>query len=78
MFEKIKQSAFMERGKIWIGCRITRVATRLLSYYAVSLILVPLVKGWISGPAGTFISCFLQVFYIVFIFPLVMTQKDKS
>ena len=49
--------------------RVSRVAIGLLSYYAVSLILVPLVKGWIGGPAGTMISCFIQMFYIAFCFP---------
>lgn len=52
--------------------RISRAAAGLLSYYAVSLILVPLVKNWISGPAGTMVSCFLQVFYVVFLFPLLL------
>ena len=63
---------------VTIGCRITRLAAGLLSYYAVSLILVPLLKGWIGGAAGTFLSCFLQVFYIVFLFPLFMTKNDKA
>ena len=49
--------------------RVSRAAVGLLSYYAVSLILVPLVKGWIGGPAGTMISCFIQMFYIAFGFP---------
>jgi hypothetical protein len=49
--------------------RVSRTAVGLLSYYAVSLILVPLVKGWIGGPAGTMISCFIQMFYISFGFP---------
>lgn len=57
--------------------RMTRLGVGLLSYYAVSLILVPLVKGWISGPAGTFISCFLQMFYIAFIFPWCMKRFEK-
>ena len=49
--------------------RATRAAVGLLSYYAVSLILVPLVNGWIGGLAGTVISCFIQRFYISFCFP---------
>lgn len=49
--------------------RVTRAAVGLLSYYAVSLILVPLVNGWIGGPAGTLISCFIQMLYISFCFP---------
>ena len=49
--------------------RVTRAAIGLLSYYAVSLILVPLVNGWIGGPVGTLISCFIQMLYISFCFP---------
>ena len=49
--------------------RITRLVTGLLSYYAVSLILVPLLKSWIPAATGTIVSCFLQMFYVVFIFP---------
>ena len=49
--------------------RFTRLATGLLSYYAVSMILNPLLKGWIPGPAGSILTCFIQMFYITFIFP---------
>ena len=52
--------------------RVSRAVTGLLSYYAVSLILVPLVKNWIAGPAGTIASCFLQMFYVAFLFPLLL------
>ena len=58
--------------------RITRLVTGLLSYYAVSLILVPLIKGWIPGAAGTTVSCFLQMFYISFIFPLCLKKLEKE
>ena len=57
--------------------RITRLVTGLFSYYAVSLILVPLIKSWIPGPAGTFTSCFLQMFYIAFIFPWCLKKLEK-
>ena len=49
--------------------KLTRIAIGTVVYYAVSLILVPLIKGWIPGPAGTMISCFLQMFYVSFLFP---------
>ena len=49
--------------------RMTRLATGLLSYYAVSLILTSLLNGWIPGIGGTVISCFIQMFYITFVFP---------
>ena len=52
-----------------MGTRVTRFAAGLLGFYAVSLVLGPLVKGWIPGPAGTISSCFLQMFYVSFLFP---------
>ena len=58
--------------------KIIRLVTGLLSYYAVSLILVPLLKGWIPGAAGTVVSCFLQMFYVSFIFPWFMYRFGKS
>ena len=57
--------------------RITRLVTGVLSYYAVGLILVPLIKAWIPGPAGTLVSCFLQMFYITFIFPWCLKKLEK-
>lgn len=57
--------------------RIARLAVGLLSYYAVSLILVPLIKSLIPGPAGTVISCFLQMFYVSFLFPLCIKHLEK-
>ena len=58
--------------------RITRLVTGLLGYYAVSLIFVPLIKGWIPGPAGTIVSCFLQMFYIAFIVPWCLKKLEKA
>lgn len=52
--------------------RIVRLATGLLSFYAVSLILAPLFKSLIPGVAGTIIACFIEMFYVVFIFPLLI------
>ena len=50
--------------------RITRLTTGLLSYYAVSLILNPLFKSLIPGVGGTVTTCFIQMFYVTFVFPL--------
>ena len=58
--------------------RITRLTTGLLGYYAVSLILIPLLKGWIPGPGGTIITCFIQMFYVSFIFPWCMKFLERS
>ena len=57
--------------------RITRLTTGLLGYYAVSLILIPLLKSWIPGAAGTIIYCFIQMFYVSFIFPLCMKHLER-
>ena len=56
--------------------RIARLAIGLLSYYAVSLILLSLLKSLIPGAAGTIISCFVQMFYVSFIFPLCIKYFD--
>ena len=56
--------------------RLTRLTTGLLSYYAVSLILLPLIKRWIPGASGTILSCFAQMFYVMFIFPLCMKRLE--
>ena len=58
--------------------RMSRLAAGLLGYYAVSLILNPLLKGWIPGAAGTVLTCFIQMFYVVFIFPLCMKRLEKA
>lgn len=58
--------------------RLNRLVTGLLSYYAVSLIVVPLIKGRISGPAGTVASCFFQMFYLAFLFPWCVTRLEKT
>ena len=56
--------------------RMTRLTTGLLSYYAVSLILLPLVKAWIPGAGGTILSCFIQMFYVTFLFPLCIKRLE--
>ena len=58
--------------------RATRLVTGLLGYYAVSLILSPLLKGWIPGATGTIISCFVQMFYISFLFPWCIKHFERS
>ena len=58
--------------------RMSRLTIGLFSYYAVSLIFVPVIKGWISGPAGTFVSCYLQMFYVSFIFPWLLKHFEKA
>ena len=58
--------------------RITRFTFGLLSYYIVSLIFVPVMKDWIPGAPGTFVSCYLQIFYVSFIFPWMFKHLEKA
>ena len=58
--------------------RISRIVLGILSYYAVSLIIVPLLKEWIPSAAGTISSCFIQMFYIVFVFPWFLKHFEKT
>ena len=57
--------------------RAARLVVGLFSYYAVSLIFTNLLKGWIPGPGGTIASCFVQMFYITFIFPWCMVRYER-
>ena len=57
---------------------ITRLTTGLLGYYAVSLILMPLIKNLIPGAGGTITSCFLQMFYVSFFFPWCIKKFEGS
>ena len=65
----------LERRKIGFSTdvsmvtRVTRFVIGILGFYAVSLVFVPLIKNWIPGVAGTISSCFLQMFYVSFLFP---------
>jgi membrane-associated phospholipid phosphatase len=52
--------------------RVTRLMPGILLHYAISLILVPIIKHGIPGAGGILISCFLQTFYVSFVFPFCM------
>ena len=58
--------------------RVTRLMAGLFGYYLVSLILMPLVKGWVPGAGGTVASCFLQMFYVSFLFPWGMKRLEQA
>ena len=58
--------------------RITRLTVGLLGYYVVSLIFVPVIKECITGAPGTFLSCYLQMFYVAFIFPWLLKRFEKT
>ena len=57
--------------------RVTRLVTGVLSYYAVNLLICSQIKNWIGGPAGMIISCFVQMFYIAFLYPLCLKYLEK-
>ena len=61
-----------------MAVRMTRLTTGLLSYYAVSLILIPLLKSGLSGPAGTIVTCFIQMFYVTFVFPFCIKHFEME
>ena len=58
--------------------RATRFVMGILGFYAISLIIMPLIKKWIPGVAGTILSCFLQMFYVSFLFPWCMKHFEHS
>jgi undecaprenyl-diphosphatase len=58
--------------------KLTRAVGGLLSFYAVSLILMPWIKEWLPGPAGTTISCLVQMLFISFIFPWCIKRLEKK
>ena len=64
--------------EVSVARKLTRAATGLLGFYLVSLILAPLVKAWIPGFAGTTLSCFIQIFYVSFLFPLCMKAMERK
>jgi len=57
--------------------RFFRLTGGLLGYYVVFLIINPLVKAAVAGVAGTVITCFLQMFYITFIFPAIIKAAER-
>lgn len=61
-----------------VSQKLSRAVIGLLGYYAVSLILGALIKAWMPGAVGTTLSCFLQVFYVVFLFPLCAKRFEKT
>lgn len=50
--------------------RLNRLAAGFMTFYLVSQVLVPMVSGALPGFSGPLVSCFLQMLYITFLFPL--------
>ena len=62
----------------WLGELNTALVIMALIYYAVSLILVPQLKDLISGAPGTFVSCYVQMFYVSFLYPWLIKRFEKA
>ena len=58
--------------------RFLRLTGGLLGYYVIYLIISPLIKTAVAGFAGTVITCFLQMFYITFLFPVIMKVTERG
>ena len=58
--------------------KLSRAVIGLFGYYLVSLILVPLMKTWMPGSVGTILSCFVQMFYVAFLFPWCAKHMERK
>ncbi len=61
-----------------VARKLSRAVIGLLGYYVVSLILAALIKAGIPGAVGTTLNSFLQIFYIVFLFPLCVKRFEQK
>ena len=52
--------------------RFYRLVGGLMGYYVISLIINPIIKEAAVGFSGTVITCFLQMFFITFVFPVII------
>ncbi len=62
---------------VFMMTRATRLTTGMLLFYLVSLTLVPLLKKCIPGAGGIVIACFIQMFFIAFVFPLCIKLAER-
>ncbi len=58
--------------------RVNRVCTGLLVFYALTLILNPIIEKGIPKPYSSVVTCFIQMFYISFLFPWGIKHFEKS
>ncbi len=64
--------------EVTVQQRVFRLVGGLLGYYLISLIINPLLKSAVAGFAGTVITCFIQMFYIVFLFPVIIKLAERK
>lgn len=55
-----------------------RMIFGLLGFYIFNIIVCPFIKNTLGGTAGTIISCFVIVFYIVVIFPTLIVLYERG
>lgn len=60
-----------------VALKLTRATVGMLGYYAISLIVVPLVKIWIAESVGVALASFLQVLYVTFTFPWLIVRTER-
>ena len=58
--------------------RVTRLVTGLLSYYAVTLILKPILNNCLPTVSATILTTFIQMFYVTFVFPLCIKRGEDQ
>lgn len=63
--------------EVTVKQRVFRMTGGLLGYYTVILIINPLIKAAAVGSAGTVITCFIQMFYIIFLLPAIIKIIER-
>ena len=63
---------------ISLQLRVLRTTVGLFCYYIVTLIINPLIKSVTPAESGTVIRCFIQMFCIIFLFPLLFVLIEKK
>ncbi|MBO7699752.1 MAG: hypothetical protein J6S47_01575 [Eubacteriaceae bacterium] len=58
------------------GVRVSRSAVGIPFFYAVDLIIAPAVSGLIGGAAGAFMTLFIPVFFVTFIYPWCFSRAE--
>lgn len=58
--------------------RFYRLTGGLMLYYVISLIINPIIKEGMDRFVGTVITCFIQMFFITFVFPIIMKSVEKK
>lgn len=61
-----------------MGRKASRASAGILGFYAVNLIIAPLVNGWIGGFTGAFMSLFIPMLYVSFIYPWCFSRAEAA